>query len=321
MASASSSSKENFIVGGKYKFIRKIGSGSFGHIYLGMDITNGERVAIKLESRQVKNPQLPYENKVYEVLQGGNGIPRILWYGEESDFNVLVMDILGISLEKLFTLCSRYFTMKTVLMLADQMIERIQYVHYKKFIHRDIKPDNFLIGIGKHRNMLYLIDFGVAKKYIRKGQHIPYREGKGMTGTVSYVSINTHLGIEQSRRDDLESIGYVLMYFIRGSLPWLGLKAATKTQKYEKISEKKMSIPVEVLCEGFPAEFAAYLNYCRGLRFDEKPNYTYLRQLFSKLFRTLNYQFDYVFDWDKDEEKTDQKHREEQKTDQSEVEN
>ncbi|XP_023216137.1 casein kinase I-like [Centruroides sculpturatus] len=216
---------------------------------------------------------------------------------------------LGTSLEKLFTIRSRRFTMKTVLMLADQMIERIEYVHNKNFIHRDIKPENFLIGLGRHRNMLYLIDFGVAKKYIRKGQHIPYREDKGMTGTVSYVSINTHLGIEQSRRDDMESIGYVLMYFNRGSLPWLGLKAATKKQKYEKISEKKMSIPADVLCEGFPAEFAAYLNYCRNLRFDETPNYTYLRQLFSNLIRTLNYEYDCVFDWNKPKQKTHQGQR------------
>jgi len=115
--------------------------------------------------------------------------------------------------------------------------------------------------------------------------------------TYRYASINAHLGIEQSRRDDMESLGYVLMYFNRGSLPWQGLKAATKKQKYEKISEKKMSTPVEVLCKGFPAEFAMYLNYCRGLRFEEAPDYMYLRQLFRILFRTLNHQYDYTFDW------------------------
>ena len=124
-----------------------------------------------------------------------------------------------------------------------------------------------------------------------------FREDKNLTGTARYASINAHLGIEQSRRDDMESLGYVLMYFNRGSLPWQGLKAATKKQKYEKISEKKMSTPVEVLCKGFPAEFAMYLNYCRGLRFEEGPDYMYLRQLFRILFRTLNHQYDYTFDW------------------------
>ncbi|XP_041078838.1 casein kinase I-like isoform X6 [Polyodon spathula] len=209
------------------------------------------------------------------------------------------MDLLGPSLEDLFNFCSRRFTMKTVLMLADQMISRIEYVHTKNFIHRDIKPDNFLMGIGRHCNKLFLIDFGLAKKYRdnRTRQHIPYREDKNLTGTARYASINAHLGIEQSRRDDMESLGYVLMYFNRTSLPWQGLKAATKKQKYEKISEKKMSTPVEVLCKGFPAEFAMYLNYCRGLRFEEAPDYMYLRQLFRILFRTLNHQYDYTFDW------------------------
>jgi len=189
--------------------------------------------------------------------------------------------------------------MKTVLMLADQMIGRIEYVQNKNFIHRDIKPDNFLMGIGRHCNKVYLIDFGLAKKYRENHtkQHIPYREDKNLTGTARYASINAHLGIEQARRDDMESLGYVLMYFNRSSLPWQGLRAATKKQKYEKISEKKMSTPIEALCKGFPAEFAMYLNYCRGLRFEEMPDYMYLRQLFRILFRTLNHQYDYVFDW------------------------
>ncbi|XP_036182841.1 casein kinase I-like [Myotis myotis] len=298
MASCSSSQAE-FTVRGKYKLVRKIGSGSFGDIYLAINITNGEEVAVKLESLKARHPQLLYESKLYKILQGGVGIPHIRWYGQEKDHNVLVMDLLGPSLEDLFNFCSRSFTMKTILMLADQMISRVEYVHTKNFIHRDIKPDNFLMGIGRHCNKLFLIDFGLAKKYRdnRTRQHIPYREDKNLTGTARYASINAHLGVEQSRRDDMESLGYVLMYFNRTSLPWQGLKAATKVQKYEKISEKKMSIPVEVLCKGFPSEFAMYLNYCRGLRFEEAPNYMYLRQLFRILFRTLNHQYDYTFDW------------------------
>ncbi|XP_032230390.2 casein kinase I isoform X2 [Nematostella vectensis] len=286
-------------VGNKYRLGRKIGSGSFGDIYLGTSISTGEEVAIKLECVKTKHPQLHIEAKFYKMMQGGVGIPTIKWCGTEGDYNVLVMELLGPSLEDLFNFCNRKFSIKTVLLLADQTISRIEYVHSKNFIHRDIKPDNFLMGLGKKGNLVYIIDFGLAKKYRdpRTHQHIPYRENKNLTGTARYASINTHLGIEQSRRDDLESLGYVLMYFNLGSLPWQGLKAATKRQKYERISEKKMSTPIEVLCKGFPSEFATYLNNCRSLRFDDKPDYSYLRQLFRNLFHRQGYTYDYVFDW------------------------
>ncbi|XP_072014227.1 casein kinase I-like [Amphiura filiformis] len=290
---------EYHVNNGKYRLVRKVGSGSFGDIYLGINTTNGEEVAVKLESTKARHPQLQYESKVYKILQGGVGIPRIRWFGTENDYNIMVLDLLGPSLEDLFNFCGRKFTTKTVLMLADQMINRIEHMHNKNFIHRDIKPDNFLMGIGKHCNQVFIIDFGLAKKFRdnRTRHHIPYREDKNLTGTARYASINAHLGIEQSRRDDMESLGYVLMYFNRTSLPWQGLRAATKRQKYEKISEKKMSTPPEVLCKGHPAEFAMYLNYCRSLRFEEAPDYMYLRQLFRILIRTLQHQYDYSFDW------------------------
>ncbi|TNN04117.1 hypothetical protein fugu_001146 [Takifugu bimaculatus] len=286
-------------VGNKYRLGRKIGSGSFGDIYLGSNIATGEEVAIKLECVKTKHPQLHIESKFYKMMQGGVGIPSIKWCGAEGDYNVMVMELLGPSLEDLFNFCSRKFSLKTVLLLADQMISRIEYIHSKNFIHRDVKPDNFLMGLGKKGNLVYIIDFGLAKKYrdARTHQHIPYRENKNLTGTARYASINTHLGIEQSRRDDVESLGYVLMYFNLGSLPWQGLKAATKRQKYERISEKKMSTPIEVLCKGYPSEFSTYLNLCRSLRFDDKPDYSYLRQLFRTLFHRQGFSYDYVFDW------------------------
>ncbi|XP_064641080.1 casein kinase I-like isoform X2 [Lineus longissimus] len=299
MSKPSFSSGMELRVGNKYRLGRKIGSGSFGDIYLGTDITNAEEVAIKLECVKTKHPQLHIESKIYKMMQGGVGIPTIKWCGTEGDYNVMVMELLGPSLEDLFNFCSRKFSLKTVLLLADQLISRIEYIHSKNFIHRDVKPDNFLMGLGKKGNLVYIIDFGLAKKYrdSRTHQHIPYRENKNLTGTARYASINTHLGIEQSRRDDMESLGYVFMYFLHGSLPWQGLKAQTKRQKYERISEKKMSTQIEDLCRGFPGEFATYLNFCRSLRFDDKPDYSYLRQLFRSLFHRQGYTYDYVFDW------------------------
>jgi len=286
-------------VGGKFRLGRKIGSGSFGDIYIGTNVQTSDEVAIKLESIKSKHPQLLYESKLYKILAGGVGVPNVHWYGVEGDYNVMVIDLLGPSLEDLFSFCNRKFSLKTVIMLADQMINRVEYVHAKNFIHRDIKPDNFLIGLGKKANMVHIIDFGLAKKYRdpKTQQHIPYREGKNLTGTARYASVNTHLGIEQSRRDDLEAVGYVVMYFNRGSLPWQGLKATGKKEKYEKIMEKKMSTPVEVLCKHFPCEFVTYLNYCRSLRFEDRPDYAYLRRLLKDLFFRENFQFDFVFDW------------------------
>jgi casein kinase I family protein HRR25 len=286
-------------VGKKYRIGRKIGSGSFGDIYLGTNIISGEEVAIKLENTKAKHPQLEYEAKVYKALSGGVGIPFVRWYGTECDYNAMVIDLLGPSLEDLFNYCNRKFTYKTVLLLADQLICRIEYIHARCFIHRDIKPDNFLMGIGRRGSQVNVIDFGLAKKYRdpRTHLHIPYRENKNLTGTARYASVNTHLGIEQSRRDDLESLGYVLIYFCKGSLPWQGLKAATKRQKYDRIMEKKMTTPNDILTKGLPKEFLDYMNYIKTLRFEDKPDYPYLRKLFRDLFKRENYRYDYVFDW------------------------
>ncbi|CAN1279319.1 Casein kinase 1-like protein 10 [Linum perenne] len=274
------------VIASKFKLGRKIGSGSFGELYLAVNIQSGEEVAVKLESVKTKHPQLHYESKLYMLLQGGTGIPHLKWFGVEGEYNVMVIDLLGPSPEDLFNYCNRKVTLKIVLMLADQLLNRVEYMHSRGFLHRDIKPDNFLMGLGRKANQVYIIDYGFAKK-----------ENKNLTSTARYASVNTHLGVEQSRRDDLESLGYVLMYFLRGSLPWQGLKAGTKKQKYDKISEKKMLTPVEVLCKNYPSEFTSYFHYCRSLRFEHKPDYSYLKRLFRDLFIREGYQFDYVFDW------------------------
>ncbi|CAL9227239.1 unnamed protein product, partial [Arabidopsis halleri] len=287
------------IIGDKYKLGRKIGGGSFGEIFLATHVDTFEIVAVKIENSKTKHPQLLYEAKLYRILEGGSGIPRIGWFGVDGTENALVMDLLGPSLEDLFVYCGRKFSPMTVLMLDDQMLTRIEFVHSKGYLHRDIKPDNFLMGLGRKANQVYLIDFGLAKRYrdASTNRHIPYMENKNLTGTARYASCNTHLGIEQSRRDDLESLGYVLLYFLRGSLPWQGLKAVDKKLKYDKICEKKISTPIEVLWKNHPVEFASYFHYCHTLTFDQCPDYGFLKRLFRDLFSREGYEFDFIYDW------------------------
>lgn len=286
-------------VGGIYCLGRNLGSGSFGDIYFAVNAQTGEELAVKLESTKSQHPMLMYEAKLLKHIQGVPGIASVYYCDVEGDYNVMVMDLLGPSLENLFNVCHRKLSLKTVLMVADQMLYRIEYLHSKNFIHRDIKPDNFLIGNGKKSNIVYVIDFGLAKKFRdpKSQQHIPYRENKSLTGTARYASINAHLGIEQSRRDDLEAIGYVLVYFTRGQLPWQGLQAKSKEEKYHKIMESKRSTSVENLCKHCPAVFASYLNYCRALRFEDRPDYAYLRRLFKDLFMREGFANDGLFDW------------------------
>lgn len=229
------------------------------------------------------------------------GIPNVYYFGQEGLHNILVIDLLGPSLEDLFDHCGRRFSIKTVVMVAKQMLSRVQTIHEKNLIYRDIKPDNFLIGRPntKAQNVIHVVDFGMAKQYRdpKTKQHIPYRERKSLSGTARYMSINTHLGREQSRRDDLEALGHVFMYFLRGGLPWQGLKAATNKQKYEKIGEKKQTTAIKDLCDGFPEEFNKYLSYVRNLGFEDTPDYDYLRELFTKALANTGEVEDGEYDW------------------------
>ncbi|KAJ7109511.1 CK1/CK1/CK1-G protein kinase [Mycena epipterygia] len=299
MSSHSASSAN--LVGIHYRVGKKIGEGSFGVIFEGTNLLNSQTVAIKFEPRKAEAPQLRDECRSYRILAGCTGIPQIYHFGQEGLHNILVIDLLGPSLEDLFDMCGRKFSIKTVCMAARQMLSRVQTIHEKNLIYRDIKPDNFLIGRPgtKGANVVHVVDFGMAKQYRdpKTKQHIPYRERKSLSGTARYMSINTHLGREQSRRDDLEALGHVFMYFLRGSLPWQGLKAATNKQKYEKIGEKKQTTPIKELCEGFPEEFGIYLNYVRKLGFEETPDYDFLRELFTKVMKNNNDLDDGVFDW------------------------
>ncbi|KAH3666151.1 hypothetical protein OGAPHI_004340 [Ogataea philodendri] len=297
----SSASSGSQVVGLHYKIGKKIGEGSFGVIFEGTNLINGIPVAIKFEPRKTEAPQLRDEYRTYKHLNGLKGIPSAYYFGQEGLHNILVIDLLGPSLEDLFDWCGRKFSVKTVAQVAVQMITLIQSVHERDLIYRDIKPDNFLIG--RHglpdENSVHLVDFGMAKQYRdpRTKQHIPYREKKSLSGTARYMSVNTHLGREQSRRDDLEALGHVFFYFLKGQLPWQGLKAPTNKQKYEKIGEKKRTTSVLDLCQGFPRQFAQYLESVRNLQFDAEPDYDGYRKLIMSVFDDIGEVADGHYDW------------------------
>lgn len=251
-----------------------------------------------MEKLNCKHPQLNYEYKILSII-AGPGIPKVYQQGVEGEYVIMIMEKLGKNLEELFNLCDRKFSLKTVLMIFDQIIKRIEYIHTKNFIHRDIKPENFLIGLGSKTATIYIIDFGLSKKFRDPltGRHIAYSENKSFTGTARYASISTHLGVEQSRRDDLEAVGHLLLYFIKGCLPWQGLQATSKKEKYDKILNKKKTTSVDILCKGLPIEFGMYMNYCRGMKFNERPDYSYMGRLFKDLYFRESYFCDGIFDW------------------------
>ena len=209
------------------------------------------------------------------------------------------MELLGQSLENLFQSQNKSFSIKTACMLGIQMIDRIEYVHSRKIIHRDIKPDNFVMGRGLKSHIVYVLDFGLSKKYWSSSHkcHIPFCRGKKLTGTARYASINALSGCEQSRRDDLESIGYIIMYFIRGSLPWQGLKINKRDDRYKKICEKKKETSAKDLCSGFPNEFEHFVSYTRNLQFTEVPDYNYLKNLLKTIIKKSGSEIDFFYDW------------------------
>ncbi|UJR14962.1 hypothetical protein I4U23_001941 [Adineta vaga] len=288
------------IIADNYRIQMKLGAGSFGQVYLCEHIHSHEQWAIKIEIHNANNnPQLMIEHKIYTILHGASGFPKVDYYGSEKTFDVLVIELLGPSLEDLFNYCDRKFSLKTALMLIDQMISRIEYVHTCHLIHRDIKPDNFLMGVKSTGNTVYIIDFGLSKRYRDPESlvHIPCKNNKSLTGTARYASINAHKGIEQSRRDDLEAISYVFMYFIIGTLPWQGLQATAKKTKFERIAELKMKTTPELICKNHPKECILFLKYCRTLEYDHRPDYDYLRHLFRYLLSDKGDQYDYDYDW------------------------
>jgi len=279
----------------KYRPIKKIANGSISEIFSGINIHNKERVAIKIEKKNILNKKL--ESECYALFSLRSiGIPKVLTFGYNKEYDILIMPLLGKTLLNIFESKNLNYEFKDICLIAIQIIERIQWVHCRKIIHRDIKPDNFLIGLTDP-HIIYLIDFGLSKKYQSSttGKHIKYTKLKKFIGTPLFGSVNALMCMEQSRKDDLESIGYMLIYFMKGRLPWQGLKVDNKRINYLKIGQMKKNILPEVLCENLPSEFRDYMKYVRNLKFEETPNYSYLRNLFVQLMRKQGFEEGTIF--------------------------
>ena len=287
----------------KYKLVKKLGEGTFGIIFKA-ESPNGD-YAFKFEKKRPnKRSLLKSESEIMKFLKG-KGIPSIELYKEEDNYNIMVMQLLGKSLEKVFKQSeNKKFSLKTVCLIAIEVIPILKFIHDKNFIHRDIKPDNFALGY-EDPCQIYILDFGLAKKYrsSKTLKHNPYIKHKRLTGTARYASINALKGYEQSRRDDLESFGYVLAYFLRGSLPWQGIPAKTKDEKYAKILNKKINISTEKLLKNEPQELINYIKYCIKLEYEQDPDYDYLIGLFNNIInKILKQTIDYKFDWVSDKD-------------------
>ena len=285
----------------KYRCIKKLGQGSFGSIYKAE--YNGDYFALKFENIEKGQNLLENEAIIMNYLKGPN-IPYIKLYGSTSEYNILVMQLLGKSLENIFEE-KKKFSLKTVCMIGYQFVSVLEYIHNKHILHRDIKPDNFVMGLNSLSQFVYLLDFGLAKKYRSSTtlKQIPLVNRKKLTGTARYASINALKGYEHSRRDDLEAAGYVLIYFIKGKLPWQGLVSKTKEERYRKILRKKIEVSPKVLCNDLPEEFGKYVAYTRNMEYLEQPDYEMLRGLFNSVLKKEKYKFDYIYDWTTPEEK------------------
>ena len=294
-------------LGKRFQVGKYIAGGSFGRLYLGKNVDTNEEVAIKMEPKKASKPQLVFEFAFFKKLRADGkerhkGIPKIHYFGPCGDWHCLVMDLLGPSLEQIHTICGERFSLKTTALLAIQLMNIFDYFHGRGLIYRDTKPENFLFGRTgtDNYNVVHIIDLGLSKEYLDdNGKHIPFVEGKGTIGTVRYMSLNNNLGHEVSRRDDLEAVAYMLIYFHKGELPWIGVKANTTKEKYNQIARIKEKTRPEQLCADLPKEFVLFLKGVKGLQFDEKPKYSEYITLFNKMLERHGLSNDSVYDFDK----------------------
>jgi len=304
-----SSMKQHYVCCNRFLLLNKLGKGGFGLIYSGIDLQTSKEVAIKLEDiNRARKEYLKLEYKIYKRYHSDYfhfpfdhevQMPNIYYYGTDGDYRVLVMDLLGPSLAELFAFQNERFSLKTVCMLAIKMITCVEYLHSKGILHRDIKPGNFVMGRAVNGNELFLIDYGLASQYIdSNGEHIPYSTNARFHGTDKYASINNHRKFEPGRRDDMESIGYLLVYFATGDLPWTKKQVRIpKKNRRAAYGKMKMKTTVEELTYELPSAFETYFKYTYSLFFEDQPDYNYCRSLFYDCLKENNWEYDGIFDW------------------------
>lgn len=282
-----------------YTVTKYISSGSFGNVFEAKNNKTNESVALKIpiiNKEKDGERWLIEEAKIYNALHKQKseedencGLANIKILSNKTlNKKIMIMDLLGPSLESI--LCkNKKFTIKSIILIAIQLINTMKYIHDRGYIHRDIKPDNFVID-NKNGEKIFCIDFGLAKKYVkRNNEHIPFIKNNKFCGTARYASIAAHKGYTQSRKDDLEAIGYMLVYLFRGKLPWEGIKHKDKKEKYRLILEKKENTTEEELCKQLPREFLVYFKYVRNMDFDEVPPYKAFIKMFKRLFDSKNF--------------------------------
>jgi len=286
----------------KIELSRRIGAGCFGEVYKGKDLETGQDVAVKVEELRSSAPQLAFEydvsKKLQDIMPNPQGFATPCSFFENTGRHcALVMPLLGPAIEDMVQKCGGTLNAKSVLMLADQIVRRLEYLHALGIVHRDIKPENFMLGRGSTEHHVYLIDFGLSKAYHDGEKHRPSRSKLSLTGTARYASINAHNGTEQSRRDDLEAAGYMMMYFLRGAMPWSGLAAKTKQEKFARIAQVKRETNLDELCAGHPDCFKEYIIKTRALEYMERPDYDSYRKSFRDAFDKAGYKEDLDFMW------------------------
>ena len=286
------------IVFKKYKVIAKLGIVDFGELYLGKNISTNEQVFIKIAKKDNLPCLLETEAIIMFTLRG-KGIPKVISYGKVKNYLILITSLLGPNLNDIYNHNGKKFDIKDISMMAIQILERIEFIHSNYYIHRNIKPDIFYIG-KEDRNLIYLTNFSLAKKYrsSRTGNHIKYSNTGKFTGTPRFASSYALKGLEQSRRDDLISLGYMLIYFMKKKLPWQLIKSQNKKEFCVKNYKMKIEIKPEILCYNLPNQILDYIKYVLNLRFEAEPDYNYLKSLFKSMLNPFYlYNENYLFSW------------------------